>query len=600
MPAAPSACATRRPAPASGSALRRPAVSLIAALALLLAALLGGCERHSATAVSDTGVAPGAPTAPRLERIGRNDFALTTRSPQARAFFHQGLQLAYAFDHAEARRAFGEALRLDPDCAICAWGLAYVLGPNINRPERDRLQAAREHIARAQQLASQASEREQALIRALALRLGVDDGKPDAGVPAAGAMCVTPVPRDADPADVAYAQAMARVAFEHPGDADIGVLHAEALLMLSPWVWWQRDGTPAAGTREAIAELQRVLALDREHAGALHFLIHAWEQSPTPQQALDAAQRLPALVPDAGHLVHMPSHIHLRLGRYAQASETNRAAIAADAALAAQITAQGFAPQTHPSHHLHFLWASASLQGDGDAAVRAADEVAALAAQHDETYGDGNDYFIALPLFARVRFAQWDTIEAAAAQAQSRSASVYGEAIGQWARGMAAARQGRVAPAQAALAALREASAHPSLAGRSLKGIDELSQFVDLAAATLEGEVAVAQRRWPRAIAALERAVALEDALENDEPPPWALSSRVALAHAQLGAGRAADAERSLRADLARFPANGWALAALADSLDRQGRRQQAEAVIAQLDEVWGALPRAPLAVRSR
>jgi tetratricopeptide (TPR) repeat protein len=571
--------------------------------ALLALGLLAGCERPLPATPPSSAAAVSEPAAPRLTGIGRSEFAVTTRSADARALFHQGLLLAYAFDHAEARRAFAAAAQRDPDCAMCAWGLAYVAAPNINRPERDRLVAAREHIDRALRLAPQAAPHEQALIRALALRIGVDAPAaapaPTAAPPAA--MCATPTPRDADPADVAYAQALARAAFDFPDDADVGVLHAEALLMLSPWTWWSRDGVPTEGTREAIAELQRVLARTPDHSGALHFLIHAYEQSPVPQRALDAAARLPALVPDAGHLVHMPAHIYMRLGRYAEASDANRAAVAADARLAAQLRAQGAQPLSHPSHHLHFLWASAALQGDGEASIRAADDVAALAARHDEAFGGGNDYFLALPLFARVRFARWDEIDAlTAAERGTPPSRVYPRAVAHWARGIAQARRGDPAAAAREHAALLALIDAPQLDDLSLKGVDDLRAFLQLAEAGLRGEIHAVRRQWPAALAALSEAVRREDALENEEPPPWALSTRVALARVQLAAGRAAQAERTLRDDLTRFPANGWALAGLADSLARQGRPREAEAIRAQLDAVWGSASRAPLQAWTR
>jgi tetratricopeptide (TPR) repeat protein len=568
-------------------ALSRARIGATLAVAL---ALLAGCERAAPPPAPAAPV--GTPVAPRLQGVGRSDFPITTQSPQARAFFNQGLSLAFAFDHGEARRAFAEALRLDPVCAICAWGLSYVTGPYVNRPERDDLVATRAHIQRALQLAGTASERERALIRAQAIRVGVDPSLP---VPAAaakagevplppGVTCVTNVPRDADPADVAYAQAMARVAFDHPDDADLGVLHAEALLMLSPWDWWSRQGEPNDGTREAIAELERVLARASDHAGALHYLIHAYEQSPTPERAVDAAQRLPALAPQAGHLVHMPSHVWMRLGRYGDAVAANEAAIAADAALAAQMRAQGFAPVAPPSHHLHFLWSSASLAGQGAVAVRAANDVARVAAEGAETFGGGNDYFLALPLFARVRFARWEEIDAMPAPA---GASVYPKAIWHWARGIAQARRGNAPGADRELAALRALVGDPSLAGRLFKGIDELRAFAQIAAASLEGETLAARRQWPQALAALARAVELEDALESEEPPPWAMSTRVQLAGVQLLAGRAREAERSAGADLARYPANGWALYALAASLKRQGRAQDAQRAQAQFAAAW-------------
>jgi tetratricopeptide (TPR) repeat protein len=549
--------------------------------------LLGGCDR--AASPKQPAAPVGAAAAPRLEGVGRSDFPVTTQSPQARAFFNQGLSLAFAFDHGEAKRAFAEALRLDPACAICAWGLSYTTGPYVNRPERDDLVASRAHVQRALQLAGGASDRERALIRAQAIRVGVDATLPPpaAGpeVPAPpGVMCVTPVPRDADPADVAYAQAMARVAFEFVDDPDIGVLHAESLLMLSPWYWWTDAGAPADGTREAIAELDRVLARSPDHAGALHYRIHAYEQSPMPELARDAAQRLPALAPQAGHLVHMPSHIWVRLGRYADAVAANEAAIDADAALAAQARAQGFAPLAPPSHHLHFLWSAATLAGQGAVAIGAADGAAEAVAQGAQTYGGGDDYLLALPLFARVRFARWDEIDA---MPQPKGASVYPQAVWHWARGVAQARRGDAGAAQRELAALEALIPDASLEGRRFKGIDDLRAVLALAATSLKGEVHAARREWPQAISRLTRAVQLDDALESEEPPLWAMSARVDLASVQLMAGRAKDAEHSARDDLALHPANGWALYALAESLKRQGRAAEAQRVKAQFEATW-------------
>jgi tetratricopeptide (TPR) repeat protein len=558
-------------------ARRAPWIAGLALAATVVGAAggLAGCDRVRGGAA--------APLAPALDGLGETAFEISSRVPRAQQFFRQGLLLAYGFDHGEAKRAFAEAQRLDPRCAMCAWGLGYVTGPGINRPQRDALAEAQGHAKRALDLAAAASKREQALVRALALRLGLEVPAPAQDAPPA-AMCATPAPAGADPADVAYAQSLARAAFDFPDDPDIGVLHAEALLMLAPWDWW-RDGQPNAGTRAAIVELQRVIARAPRHVGALHLLIHAAEQSPLPETALAAADALGALAPDAGHLVHMPAHVYQRLGRYADASQANRAAVDADARLAAQLKTQGFEPLTHTSHHWHFLWSSSALEGRGAAAIDAAEQVAALAAGHDGTFGGGNDYFIALPLFARVRFARWDEILAAGAP--PAGATPYPAAVQHWARGIALARRGGTAAAAQELAALERLIEDPALDGRSLKGVDELRELLAIAAASLRGEVHVARRQWPQAIAALSTAVELEDALESEEPPPWAVSTRVALGAVQLLAGRARDAERSFRADLSRYPDNGWALYGLAQSLQRQGRRADAAQARQQFAAAW-------------
>lgn len=546
---------------------------------VLAAGGIAACDR--AVSVRDDGA--GAHPAPLIDGLGSTSFAITTKAPAAQRYFSQGVLLAWAFEHGEAERSFREAVRRDPDCALCEWGVAYVLGPNINHPYRDRAAEAAAHVRRAVALAAQASARERALIDALAVRYDAKAASSDTP-PAETALCSARPGADADPLDVAYAQAMARVAREFPDDPDIRVLHAEALLLLAPWEWW-RAGRPAAGTLQAIEELQAALALAPNHTGANHYLIHALEQSPSPERALPAAQRLGGLAPDAGHLVHMPSHVYLRIGRYADASRANVEAIAADERFAAQIRAQGAAPLAHVSHHRHFLWATASMQGRGAAALEAARALAAEVAADGKPFGRaGNEYFAALPLFALVRFARWDEILAAPAP---RGASAYPRGVWHYARGIALARTGRADDAQSELTALAAAADDASLEELSFKGIDPLEAYLRVAIESLRGEIALARRRHAQALAHLRRAVELEDALEVEEPPSWAASQRHALGAALLLAGRAVEAERVFRADLARHLANGWALYGLAESLRRQGRRAAAQRALTEYRAAW-------------
>jgi tetratricopeptide (TPR) repeat protein len=547
--------------------------------ALLLAvAVLAACDRPP----SVRGDEPGTHPAPLIDGLGSTSFTITTKAPAAQRYFSQGLLLAWAFEHGEAERSFREAVRRDPDCAMCEWGVAYVRGPNINHPYRDGAAEAARHARRALALAPQASPRERALIEALAARYDVKASAKDA--PAAASLCAARPGAGVDPLDVAYAQAMARVAQQFPDDPDIRVLHAEALLLLAPWAWW-RNGKPAAGTLQAIEELDAALALAPQHTGANHYLIHALEQSPTPHRALPAAQRLAAAAPDAGHLVHMPSHIYLRVGRYADASRANVEAIAADERFAAQIRAQGAAPLGHVSHHRHFLWATAAMEGRGAVSIGTARELAAQVERDGRPFGRaGNEYFAALPLFALVRFARWDEIVAAPAP---KGASAYPRGVWHYARGMAFARTGRADEAQAELIALENAVADESLVELSFKGIDPLEAYLRVGVESLRGEIALARRQYAQALAHLRRAVELEDALESEEPPPWAAPQRHALGAALLLANRAAEAERVFREDLARFPANGWALYGLAESLRRQGRRAEARRVQAQFRAAW-------------
>lgn len=543
---------------------------------------------------------PLALQAPQLERIGNARLQITTSEPRAQQFFDQGLRLAYAFDHAEALRAFAEASRLDPDCAMCAWGMAYAVGPNINAPLRPADPRAAKFARRAVALADKGTAKERALIEAMAARLDLSalpPGEVTADRDAASGCVAPPPPKDADPLDLAYVQAMVRVARAFADDDEVAVLYAEALMMLSPWEWWNRDGTPREGTLAAIDTLERVLARSPAHAGANHFLIHALEGSPKPQRALASAERLGALAPDAGHMVHMPSHIFMRVGRYADAIRVNREAIEADHRLAAQLRAQSFASLGHVSHHHHFLWAAAALKGDAATALQAAQWLAIEAARAEQPFGAGgsNDYFLGLPWLAQVRFARWDDILAARAPEWPAHASGYAAAIWHYARGIALARSGKPEAAAKELEQLQAAGADPRLEGLTLKGIDDLSALLALAEASLRGEIALAQRQYRRAVADLRRAVELEDALESEEPPPWPVPTRQALGAALLLAGDAAGAEANFRADLDRFPDNGWALHGLAESLRRQKRLAEATLVEMRFRTAWiGTDPRSP------
>ncbi len=564
--------------------------------------LLAACERQ-APAVERVQSGPPRATAPLYEGMGRTTF-VAQATPAAQRYFAQGIQLAYGFDFAEADRAFAAALALDPHCALCAWGRAYVNGPNINHAGREgeQLQRARRHLLQARSIASDPAAnitpRERALIDALALRLELPARAAATPVAAVAASAAPPLQvcgpgaataTQAHPADRAYAEAMERVLRAYIDDPDIATLYAESLLMLAPWEWW-RDGVPQASTARAIDVLNDVLARTPDHVGANHFLIHAYEQSPEPERALGAAARLPGLAPSIGHLVHMPAHIHMRLGRYVDAMRANQAAVAADADLAQQARAQGLAAPTGTTHHLHFLWSSSALAGQGGTSIDAASLLARDAASEASAAardGDGNrDYFLALPYFALVRFARWDEVLALPAP---DSGSVYAEAMWHGARGRAHARQGRARKAFDELAELEGRIADPTLDEKRLKGIDALRELLEIAAASLRGEALLAQKKAGPALEALERAAALEDALESEEPPPWAYSTRVALGSAQLIADRPRDAEASFRQDLKRYPHNGWALYGLAEALRRQNRRAEAQAIDAGMRSVWPA-----------
>lgn len=554
---------------------------------------LSGLATAALVAASLALAAPAA-AAPLLEGLGRHTHPVTTAVPLAQRYFDQGLMLYWAFDYAEADRSFREAARLDPRCAMCEWGIALTLGPNVNNDMGEAAEAeARRHAARALALAPGATPRERAYIEALALRYDVSFAAPP--VPGETVklpppeICAAPRPKTGAARaalDRRYADAMGEVARRFPGDLDAAVLWAEALMVLSPWDYWTDAGAPRDDTPAILAALEGVLAKAPDHPGANHFYIHALEESPHAERALAAADRLGSLAPVAGHLVHMPAHIYMRVGRYHDATIANERANAADRWYAEQLRAQGYAPLAHGAHHDHFLWASAGMEGRGTLAIAAAERLAAVAAGPGEPFGraGSNEYFRALPLFARVRFERWPEILAAP---QPPGTSAYPAGVWRYARGVALARTGQPAAAREELEALRQAAADPALRELRLKGIDSLAEFLAIGVKALEGEIALASGRRGDAVDALRAAVDLEDRLEDKEPPPWAAPTRHRLGAALLAAGRPRDAEKVFRDDLARYPENGWALAGLADSLSRQGRSAEAAATRERQRAAW-------------
>ncbi len=561
---------------------------LTATLAALAATAIGsGCSPDHPPAASRT--EPVALRAPLIRGLGSHRHPITTSVPMTQRLFDQGLLLAWAFDYPEAARSFREAARLDPACAMCEWGIAYASGRNINNPFAASATAAR-HAARAQALSANASARERAYIGALSLRYGLAAAAAISGEQRGKRALCGPARSNgaAEPHeqwDRQYAEAMGAVARAYPDDPDALALHAEAMMMLAPWDWWDKAGTPRAATPAAERILERILARDRRHPAANHFYVHLLEASPYPERALGAASRLERLLPGAAHLVHMPAHIYMRIGRYHDATRVNQAAIEADLRLSHQLREQGFEPLSHHAHHHHFLWAAAAMEGRSEIAFAAAAHLAAIAARPGEPFGaDGsNHYYLALPLLAQVRFQRWSEILA--------SSEPHGPSFvrGIWlfARGMAEAASGDTAAATRRLQALARVRAEPVLETQSLKGIDTLAALIDIASATLRGTIELAQRNFDAAVASLEAAVRLESQLEDEEPPAWLGPARHALGGALLAAARGHEAERVFREDLRRNPANGWGLFGLARSVRLQGDSVSADQVAAAASNAW-------------
>ncbi len=552
------------PRPAGRRTVRAHAAATLAIAAvahLSLADRALAQESHGAHAA-----APGARTAsaPRLlDGLGRHSRAVATSVPLAQRWFDQGLRLAYAFNHEEALVAFREAVRLDPQCAMCHWGVAYVLGPNINAPMADASYAeAHAAAGRARALAATGgSARERRMTEALAVRYAP-------AAPSGGRA----------PLDSAYAAAMGRVAAEAPDDADVLTLHAESRMLLSPWVYWTADRRPAAGTTELLGALERATRVDRDHPGACHYYIHAVEAA-FPARALPCAERLAALMPAAGHIVHMPGHIYLRVGRYDDAIRANVHAVHADERYLADAGGRaGFYSVAYYPHNHHFLGFAATMAGRADMALDAARDAARSIPVDVAAGAPELQLLVAYPHLTLATFGRWDEI---AREPMPPAKLRVATALAWYARGLADARTGRSARTAAALdtvrAVARGETRYP------------LAPVLEIASLVLESELRAARGDAAGAIARLARAVEVEDGMTYMEPPYWPQPVRHLLGAALLANGKAAEATRRYQEDLERFPENVWSLAGLARSLEAEGQGREAAAVRARLQKATAA-----------
>lgn len=488
---------------------------------------------------------------PLFGNLGSFTHAVTTSSRKAQAYFDQGVRLAYGFNHAEAQRAFQAAQRFDPGCAMCFWGEAFVLGPNINAPMDAAANApALAALERAKALAAGASRKERDLIDALGRRYSAD---PSAARPAL---------------DAAFADAMAALARRYPGDDFVQVLHAEALMDTQPWDYWEAAGArPKGRTAELVKALETVLARNPSHPGAIHLYIHAMESSTAPEKALPHARRLASLVPGSGHLVHMPAHIYIRLGLYRESLEANVKAIAVDEAYFARSPSDPMYRSAYYPHNVHFVMVSAQMGGDGRVAreaaakldgVLAADAVAAIPALEPVK---------AAPWAAHAQFSDAATILALPAP-DARLALV--KAMHHYARAVAHASRRDAGGARAEMEAIARLERTTDFAPFAAWAVParEIMQTARLVAA---GRLADAQGDLDGAAKAYEEAIAIEDALAYMEPAYWYYPVRQSLGSVRLRQGRLEEAEKAFRDSLARVRNNGWALAGLAETYRRKG-----------------------------
>lgn len=525
----------------------------------------GGDDAHAHPHVPRRVVPDGA-GAPLFNDLGDFDRSIDA-SPLAQQYFRQGLILAYGFNHAEAHRSFKEASAQDPTCGLCAWGEALVLGPNINKPmDPADAPVAWEALQRALALRAGAAPVDRALIDALAFRY--------AEAPA----------EDRSALDRAYADAMRGVAQSFPEDDDVQTLFAEALMDTMPWDYYEGPTTPKPETREVLAALEGVMARSPDHLGALHLYIHAVEPSATPERGEVAADRLGPLSPGAGHLVHMPSHIYLRIGRYADASAANELAAAADESYITQCRAQGFYPAAYYPHNVHFLYASAAFEGRSAVSISAARKLSANMTPEMVAAVPVVEEFAPMFFYALARFGRWEEILATPAPISEWR---YATGVWHYVRGMAEAATGRSGEAQASLAQLKTIAAELEATDQIFTSGSTPGGLLTIGARILAARIAGEAGRWSEAIPLLEDAVARQDALPYTEPPPWYFPNREALGQALLETGRFEDAEAVFRKSLEKAPRNGWSLLGLTRSLEAQGRGAEAAAVEAERQDVW-------------
>jgi len=518
--------------------------------------------------LSDSAKGYAGESPPLLPNLGGHTYAVTVADAKTQRYFDQGLALMYAFNHPEALRAFRQARRLDPGCAMCYWGEAYVLGPNINAPmDPEAVAPAAQAVAAAQQAAGNTGPKEQALIEALSARYSAD---PDA---------------DRDELNGAYADAMAEVANRFPDDPTIQALYADALMNLAPWDYWEADGK---NLREPVTDLVRVLegALkkDPQHPYAIHLYIHTVEASQTPERAEPHADRLAELIPGAGHIVHMPSHIYFRIGRFRDSIESNRDAVAADETYLAAVTPpEGIYPYSYYPHNVHFLLESARMAGDADTAIAAAEKLPKVTSDEVSEAIPWVQLIEAAPYFAHAQFSDPKTTLGLPDPGDQLP---YLKAMWHYARGVASAARGDQEAARAEQQAIAAIAEKTDFSGMVEAGVPA-PDLLEIAQLVIAGRMAQARKDFDAAATAFRQAAQLQDDLPYTEPPHWYYPVRQSLGATLLQLGQPDQAEQAFRKALEQFPNNAWALYGLREALKAQGNADAVTEVDQRLETAW-------------
>jgi tetratricopeptide (TPR) repeat protein len=556
-------------------------IAVVVALAALVAGVLYSRSLRSpsppvvplapapATAPAPAEAIPGATL---LAGLGGHHFEISSRVPGVARWFDQGLMLAYGFNHDAAERSFLRATQLDPECAMCWWGAALVLGPHVNSAmDPANNDKAWQRLQKAIALAPKASAREQAWIAALASRYAEHP------------------PADRKGLDEAWADATGKLAKDWPEDLDAATFHAEAMMDTQPWNYYDAQLRPKGHTAEIVATLESVLQRNPDHPGALHLYVHAVEASADPQRGVEAADRLRTLIPASGHLVHMPAHIYSRVGRWHDAVLANQVAIKADADYLAICgkNVQGLYPLGYVPHNFHFLWFASSMEGASAVAREAAEQTRKrtdLPELMRQPGFEGLQHYWLTPWFDDVRFGRWDQI---AGKPNPAPDLLYVTAIWHYAQGMAALRTGKKEEATAHLEQLRLRASDPKLEQLMVWDRYPLANAARIAERTLSAEIDADAGRFPEAIAGLREAAKIEDGTPYDEPPAWHSPVRQSLGAVLLAAGQPAEAEAAYREELRRNPANGWSLFGLAQALHAQHKEAEAKTADADFAAAW-------------
>ncbi len=499
--------------------------------------------------------------------LGDLHHPVSTKNQQAQQFFDQGLRFIYAFNHDEAARSFQHAAELDPKLAMAYWGVAEAVGPNYNDPaDPDRYKHAHDAVQQAVDLAGSASASEQAYIQALAKRFPADPKS------------------DLKKAAEEYRDAMRQVVKEFPDDLDAATLFAEAGMNLHPWGLWHVDGTPEAGTDEIVSTLESVMKRDPNHLGAIHYYIHAVEASPTPERALAGANKLAELAPNAGHIVHMPAHVYIRIGDYEAAVKTNEQAAAVDRAYIKATGVQGIYPMMYYSHNLHFIAMCAAMNGNYAESMKNAELLVENVGPHVKEMPP-LEGFMTIPVAVQIRFHRWDEIlKMPQPDAAMKTATVFWH----FGRGLALAGTGKISEAEAEYKIVSDAeAATPPDVIFQMPINNKAKDIMKISKDVLGAKIALAKKDNSGAIAMLRDAVTIQDTLKYGEPPDWFFPVRESLGAALLINGDAAGAEKVFRDDLERNLRNPRSLWGLHQSLIEQKRDYDAGFIQKEFEASW-------------